>query len=185
MYKENKAYEKAFDIYKQVLENHKNIVGFTEVRKQTESELRHLLNHHRSYVSHSDVPTEFLTVKSVPVRIVFDWNDPQAEFEFQFVNPKKKYDKWTHRFEDNKELLNQETQHGVTSKEFVVDNTMLGEWIVNVQSHNETSKLNPTFMKYTIYRNYGLADETKTVKFIKLYNQNKKVTLDKFSICSN
>ncbi|WP_103071175.1 hypothetical protein [Aquimarina sediminis] len=182
VYKEDKQYDKAFEIYKRILENHKNIIGFTEVSKQTESELRHLLNHHRSHISHSDVPSEFLTVKSIPVRIVFDWNDPQAEFEFQFVNPNKKYEKWAHRFENNKELLLKETRHGVASKEFVVDDSMPGEWIVNVQSYGEVSKQNPTFMKYTIYRNYGLADETKTVKLIKLYNQNKKVTLDKFRI---
>lgn len=182
IYKENKEYEKAFNIYKKILQDHKEETEFVEVRKQAESELRHLLNHHRSHVSYTDISKEFLTVKSVPVRIVFDWNDPQAEFEFQFVNPEKKYEKWTHRFEENKELFQKETKYGVVSKEFVVDESMLGEWIINVQSFEEESKQNPAFMKYTIYRNYGLAEETKTVKFIKLYTQKEKVTLDKFSI---
>ncbi len=182
IYKENKEYEKAFNIYKKILEDHKQETEFVEVRKQAESELRHLLNHHRSHVSYTDMPKEFLTVKSVPVRIVFDWNDPQAEFEFQFVNPEKKYEKWTHRFEGNKELLQKENKYGVVSKEFVVDESMLGEWIINVQSFEAESMQNPAFMKYTIYRNYGLAEETKTVKFIKLYTQKEKVTLDKFSI---
>ncbi|WP_081740446.1 carboxypeptidase-like regulatory domain-containing protein [Aquimarina pacifica] len=182
IYKDTKEYQKAFDLYKTILQNQNNKIGFAEVRKQVESELRHLTNHYRSYLPKEEIPIEFLNVKGMPVRIVFDWNDPQAEFEFQFVNPQKKYEKWTHSFEKNKELLLEEVKHGITSKEFMVDESMSGEWIINVQSYGEVSQLNPTFMKYTIYRNYGLVNETKTVKLIKLYKQKDKVTLDKFSI---
>lgn len=182
MYKTNKEYEKALDIYKKILESDKGTVEFTEVRKQAESEVRQLFNHHRSHIKNVTVPKEFLSVKGVPARIVFEWNDPQAEFEFQFVTPKKKYEKWAHRFDDNRELLQEEVKYGMMSKEFVVDNSMPGEWVVNIQSYNEVSNSNPTFMKYTLYKNYGLPGETKTVKFIKLYNLQEKVTLDKFII---
>ncbi len=182
IYKENEQYAKSFEMYKKVLMKYEDLNDFVEVRKQAESELRHLLNNHRSQISYKDIPKSFLNVKSVPVRIVFDWNDPQAEFEFQFVNPKKKYEKWAHRFDQNRELLIDEVKYGMTSKEFIVDKSMPGEWIINVQSHGKVSKLNPTFMKYTIYNDYGLPSETKTVKFIKLYNYEEKVMLDKFSI---
>ncbi|GAA4279244.1 carboxypeptidase-like regulatory domain-containing protein [Aquimarina mytili] len=182
IYKENKEYAKAYDMYKKTLEEFQYIEGLTEVRKQVKSEIQYLLNHHRLYIPYNDIPEELLVVKGVPVRIVFDWNDPQAEFEFQFVNPEKKYQKWIRRFDDSDESLKQEVKHGITSKEFIVDNSVPGEWIINIKSYDDASKLNPTFMKYTIYRNFGLPNETKEMKFIKLYNQKEKVTLDRFSI---
>ncbi|MEW7291111.1 carboxypeptidase-like regulatory domain-containing protein [Aquimarina sp. 2304DJ70-9] len=182
IYKENKEYAKAFDVYKRILKEYLDIEELVEVRKQVKSEIQHLLNHHRLHIPYTNIPAKHLVVKGVPIRIVFDWNDPQAEFEFQFVSPKKKYEKWSHRFHDNNQLLIDEVRHGIVSKEFIVDDSTPGEWIVNVQSLDDVSSLKPTFMKYTIYRNYGLADETKTIKFIKLYNQKEKVTLDKFSI---
>ena len=43
-----------------------------------------------------------------------------------------------------------------------------------------SSKENPVYLKYTIYTNYGLPEETKKVKFIRLYNQDQKATLDRF-----
>ncbi len=182
IYKENKEYAKAYDMYKRTLEEFQYVEGLAEVQKQVKSELQYLLNHHRLYIPYNDIPTELLVVKGVPVRIVFDWNDPQAEFEFQFVTPENKYQKWVRRFDDSKESLMQEVKHGITSKEFIVDNSVPGEWRVNIQTYDDVTKVNPTFMKYTIYRNFGLPDETKEVKFIKLYSQTEKVTLDKFSI---
>ncbi len=182
IYKENKEYAKAYNMYKKTLEEFQYIEGLAEVQKQVKSELQYLLNHHRLHIPYNDIPTELLVVKGVPVRIVFDWNDPQAEFEFQFVTPEKKYQKWVRRFDDSKESMMQEVKHGITSKEFIVDNSVPGEWRVNIQSYDDVSKVNPTFMKYTIYRNFGLPEETKEVKFIKLYGQKEKVTLDKFSI---
>ena len=40
--------------------------------------------------------------------------------------------------------------------------------------------MNPTYLKYTIYKNYGLENETRKVKVIKLSQLEQKVTLDKF-----
>ena len=182
IYKENKEFTKSYDMYTRIMSNEGEGIEFLEVYKQAESELRHLINHHKYALVGEEIPAEFLSVKGAPVRIVFDWNDPHAEFEFQFVNPKKKYENWVHRFENNKELLSKEVEHGILSKEFIVDESMKGEWIINVRSLGESSEYNPPFMKYTIYNNYGLPNETKSVKFIKLYSQKDKVTLDKFSI---
>ncbi|MBQ0736053.1 hypothetical protein [Aquimarina celericrescens] len=182
IYKKNKEYVKAFDLYKRILDRFKDNDIYTEVRKQTENELRHLLTFNRTFVNYSDVPKEFLSIKGVPVRLVFDWNNINAEFELQFVTPDKKYRTWTHGADQNLELLENEIQQGIISKEFIIDDSFSGEWLINIKSLGESSLLNPSFMKYTVYRNFGLANETEKVKFIKLYNQKNKVTLEKIKL---
>jgi len=165
-----------------MLQNKEREVDFSGLLSQAKSQIRHLLNNHRIEVSYADVPTKLLVVKSAPVRIVFDWNDPDAEFALQFVNPKKRYYEWSNQSSENKESFLKETNSSPLSKEFVIDTTFEGEWMVNLHASNKYSKLPQAFLKYTIYTNYGLPNETKTVKFIKLYNYEEKVMLDKFSI---
>ncbi|AXT51856.1 hypothetical protein D1818_13755 [Aquimarina sp. BL5] len=172
-------YKPAFELYKKILRNKESAIDFEEIAEQAESEIRRLLNFHRSELTYNDVPDEFLAVKGVPVRLVFQWSDPQSEFELQFVSPEKKFSKWKHVFKENKEELLSRVQSGVSSKEFIIDNAMPGEWIINVQSFGDASALSPAFMKYTVYTNYGLPNETKKVQCINLSNQKEKVTLDK------
>ncbi len=182
IYKDNERYQEAFEIYKLMLQNKEHTVDFTAVKPQVTSQLRHLLNLNRIAVSYSDVPRNFLIVKSAPVRIVFDWNDPEAEFDLQFVNPKNKYYKWSNRSGQKKQSTPKDVSYGALSKEFIIDDSFQGQWIVNLEANGDASKYDSTFLKYTIFRNYGLQNETKTVKFIKLHNQEEKVTLDKFTI---
>ena len=58
--------------------------------------------------------------------------------------------------------------------------TEQGEYnLMNFESFNEETLLNPTYLKYTVYRNYGLSSETKEVKVIELDTKQEKVTLDR------
>ena len=54
-----------------------------------------------------------------------------------------------------------------------------GEWLVNIDSFSIESDINPTFLKYTVYKNYGRANEIHKTKFINLNKLNQKITLDK------
>ncbi|WP_298541450.1 carboxypeptidase-like regulatory domain-containing protein [uncultured Aquimarina sp.] len=180
-YKENKKYKQSFELYKRILNNDDKNIDFSEILPQAKAQFRHFLNNHRSEISYTDLPKDLLVAESFNVRIVFEWNKPLTEFELQFVDPQKKFYKWSHTFEENQELLSNRIKSGVVSEEFIIDEPFIeGEWIINIQSFEKESSPTPPLMKYTIYRNYGLSNQTKSVKVIKLYNQEQKVTLDKF-----
>ena len=73
-----------------------------------------------------------------------------------------------------------EVKNGFHTEEFIIDEADdTGEWIINIKNLKEQSLLNPTYVKYTIYKNYGTANEEKKVKVIQLQQQQQKVTLDK------
>ncbi len=181
LYKENGKYKEAFEMYKEILLKKAEEIRDTSAFSQIYAEIQELLNLYRSYIDVAEIPQELLAVKTTPLRIVFDWSDAQAQFELQFVNPEKKYFKWKHAYEDNNELLLNEVKQGVFSKEFEIPKAS-EEWIVNLQSLGENDLKNPSFLKYTVYYNFGAANQTKKVKFIKLYQQDKKVTLDKIKM---
>jgi len=174
-------YNEAMQLYKQMLSNSIEGVDFSGLQQPIIDEAKHLLAFHRSKVNYNDLPADLLTAKfKQDLRIVFEWNDPNAEFELQFVNPQKKFFKWSHTKFDNRERMLDEIKKGYTTEAYIIDDAEPGEWIINIEALNEEPSINPNYLKYTIYKNYGLPNETKTVKVIQLENIKQKVTLDKF-----
>lgn len=174
-------YQQAFEYYKQILADETEGVDFSGLTEIAETELRSLLAQHKASVSYQDVPNTLLAPNfKQDIRIVFEWTDPTAEFDLQFVNPDKKYFTFVHNKFDTNELLLEEINKGYAMEQFAIDDAKAGLWIVNATYlGNETLK-NPTYLKYTLYRNYGLPSQTKTIKLIELYNHSKKVTIDRF-----
>ena len=183
IYVEVGAYEKAMDLYRRMLGNAIEGVQFTGLQKVIESELQNLLAFHRTKVNYSDIPNELRSADfKYDLRIVFDWNDSNTEFELQFVNPSKKFYSWGHTKFNNKARILDELNKGYHTEEFIIDDAEPGQWIINLECLSKESMVNPTYLKYTVYKNYGLPNETKEIKVIKLYQQQSKVTLDTFMI---
>ena len=109
-------------------------------------------------------------------RLLFEWNDSEAEFELQFVNPEKHYYTWKHTTEANAERIMDEKLKGYSSEEFLVDGSLAGKWQVNVD-YKGNKKLEPTYLKVTSYFNYGQSSQRKEVNVyrLSLKNVNQKL----------
>ena len=100
-------------------------------------------------------------------RLVFEWNDGEAEFELQFVNPENQYYTWKHTMADNEETIQREKEYGYNTKEYLIDNSMPGLWKVNVKYLGNKS-LTPTYIKATVYHNFGTKSQRREVQVFKL-----------------
>ncbi len=104
-------------------------------------------------------------------RLVFEWNNGEAEFELQFVNPEKQYFTWNHTMVDNPERIQDEKKHGFSCQEYLIYEPVKGEWNVNVVYLGNKS-LTPTFLKTTIYYNFDSAQQRIETKVFKLETKN-------------
>jgi len=104
-------------------------------------------------------------------RVVLEWNDGEAEFEVQFVNPGKQYYIWKHSLADNAELISREKTFGFNIMEELVDGSLPGSWQINVKYLGNKS-LTPTYLKATVYYNNGKLSQRKEVKVFKLSLKN-------------
>ena len=100
-------------------------------------------------------------------RLVFEWNDGEAEFDLQFVNPEEQYTLWKHSLASDSELIMKEKEIGFNTREFLIDGSLPGTWQVNVRYHGNKS-LTPTYLKVSIYDNYGTRSQRKQVRVFKL-----------------
>lgn len=104
-------------------------------------------------------------------RLVFEWSDSEAEFELQFVNPEKRYYKSKHSLVANAERIQSEKRSGFSSEEYLIDDTLRGNWLVNA-TYLGNKSLTPTYLKATVYYNYGSASQRKETKVFKLSLRN-------------
>lgn len=116
-------------------------------------------------------------------RLVFEWNDGEAEFDLQFVNPENQYYMFKHNMFDSPEVIEREKDFGYNVKEYLVDGSLPGTWQVNVNYLGNKS-LTPTYLKATIYHDYGSRTQRKEVKVFKLTLKNVNQELFKLKSTS-
>lgn len=181
-YTKAEQYEKAFDLYKNLLAGNLENVSTNGLGEVIENELRHFMLNYKDKVRYSDLPPTLLTADfKYDIRLVFEYNDPAAQFELQFVNPKNKFFKWVHTTFDNKERLLEEVSEGYTMEEYIIEGDSHGRWVINMTDFAESQSLNPTFLKATLYKNYGLPSESKESVLVNLADVKNKATVLEFS----
>jgi tetratricopeptide (TPR) repeat protein len=187
IYKENNDYELAASLYDLMLNNKLKNVNMLGLQETVVNEAAHLYWTKFDNLSQTDFPLKTLK-KYVPkndwknfgydYRIIFDWNDPAVEFNVQFVDPKNKYYNWSHTVLDDKDLLEDELNYGYNTEEFIIEKSDRGKWIINIENYSIQDESNPTYIKYTVFKNYGRPNEIKKTEVINLNKLKQKVNLD-------
>ena len=52
------------------------------------------------------------------------------------------------------------------------------KWLINIENYTIQDESNPTYIKYTVFKNYGRPNEIKKVEVIDLNKLKQKITLD-------
>lgn len=112
-------------------------------------------------------------------RLVFEWNDSEAEFELQFVNPDNQYFNWKHTLGEMPERIRSEKQFGYSMVDFLLDDALPGSWSVNA-TYLGNKQLTPTYLKATIYNNYGNKLQRREVKVFRLGTKGASQNLYSF-----
>ena len=101
------------------------------------------------------------------IRLFFEWNDSEAEFDLQFVNPEGHYFTWQHSKDNNASRIREEKLRGYSCEEFLLDNTPSGEWQINLKYLGD-KKLKSTYLKFTVFTNYGSPSQKSFTELFRL-----------------
>lgn len=110
------------------------------------------------------------------IRMVFEWNTSEAEFELEFVNPSSRSYSFVHTMEANDALITEEKLQGYSSKEFLQEQLLDGEWTVYI-TYFGNKKQSPTYLKMTTYFNWGKENERKEIEIFQLQKTNVKMQI--------
>ena len=171
VYTELKQYKKALNTYNYFFNKgftiEENGIGYIMTR---EAEAL------TSKISKTNLPDE----KTLDTRIVFEWSSSEAEFTLEFINPQKQVYKIEHTLSDNSSLILDEKLKGYTSREFVIDGDIGGEWLVNLTYYGN-KKYAPTYLKTTVFNDWGRSNEIKKTTVFKMTLKDQKTQLFKIN----
>ncbi len=114
------------------------------------------------------------------VRLVFEWNTTEADFNIEFVNPNNEVYEIENSAEKNQDLIIDQKKVGYTSKEIFIKHLKRGNWLVNF-TYLGNKQYKPTVLKITTYYNWGRANQTKKIDVFNFTLENTKAQLLKLN----
>lgn len=179
-----KDYKSALKMYNNLDKNRavKN-VNTRGIKKTILNDAKQLMTKAGSALETSHVNPLFLKPISYKARIIFEWNDLDSEFDLSIINPQKRYFTWSHTNAENAQRIAQQKEQGYGLEEFYLTNSDKGQWTFNMKYYGKMSKdKEPTYIKITIYKNFGTSKEQRTIKVIRLDKKNIEQTVAKVLI---
>ncbi len=177
-------YQEALELYNKI-ENNINVgnSNFSGINKTIFNETKNLISQHKNELNTTGVDKKFFRPVNYKARIVFEWNDLDAEFDLIIINPQNRFFTWSHTQSENSQRILQQHQQGYGLEEFYLTDTDLGEWKFNMKYYGKTSKNDaPTFIKITSYQNFGSPNQSKIIKVIRLDKQDLEQTVAKLVV---
>ena len=184
-YQFNKQFTKAQEVYNKIHNNqYSEVNSFNGLKQTINAEYKNLVALHNSTLLATNIPEFYKKNAEYDTRIVFEWSHFDAEFDLQIVNPQKRYFTWSHTQKEESSRFIKETSQGYGLEEFFITKKDKGEWLFNLIYYGKKTGDNsmPSFVKVTVYSNFGKPTQTKKVTVKDLNDLNKKESILKLEI---
>ena len=184
-YQFNKQFTKAQEIYNKIHNNqYSEVNSFNGLKQTINAEYKNLVALHNSNLIATNIPEFYKKNAKYDTRIIFEWSHFDAEFDLQIVNPQKRYFTWSHTQKEESSRFIKETSQGYGLEEFFITKKDKGEWLFNLIYYGKKTGDNsmPSFVKVTVYSNFGKPNQTKKVTVKELNDLNKKESILKLEI---
>ncbi|WP_166638561.1 carboxypeptidase-like regulatory domain-containing protein [Maribacter spongiicola] len=112
--------------------------------------------------------SSFITKADTKTRIVLEWNDDDAELNFQFVSPDNNLSTWSNTMDG--ELSESLLSKGYTSKDFFIYGDQRN-WRINADYKGNKTGL-ATYLKITVSTNYGAENQKDIIKIFRMDVKN-------------
>lgn len=184
LYRDMGNYQKSLDLFNGMTQGNYTDVDFSGLEKVIDAEIKNLYTLHKTKLNLKKTDPAFLKNVRYDARIVVDWSDSKAEFVLQFVNPQKRFFKWSHTYSENPKRLNQEKKLGFNTEEFQLIGAGKGDWLINVKYMGKggVNNTEPLYIKTTIYYNYGSPAQRMEHHLVRLSETGSEVALAKIII---
>ena len=184
-YQLNKQFREAQEIYNKIHYNqYSEVNSFNGLKQTINAEYKNLIALHNSTLLATNIPEFYKKKAEYDTRIIFEWSHFDAEFDLQIVNPQKRYFTWSHTQKEEASRFIKETSQGYGLEEFFITKKDKGEWLFNLTYYGKKTGDNsmPSFVKVTVYSNFGKPNQTKKVTVKELNDLNKKESILKLEI---
>jgi len=156
---------------------------FGGMQSITKNEINNLLQNNKDINSEKlDNTKRINTVHDI--RIVIDWNHNDTDIDLHIIDPYREECSYQNRKTVIGGEISMDMTQGFGPEEFTLPNAKRGAYYIKVNYYGDRYQKieSPTFMKVTVFRNYGKTNETKEVKVLRLTKRRDKIIVSKLEI---
>ena len=172
-YQEIGKSQKAFDLLNKIVsgavyenEGRRKFQGMQTI---TKNEINKLIQNtsklnEEALESYNKIETNF------DVRVVIDWNHNDTDIDLHIIDPNFEECSYKNVKTQIGGEISKDMTQGFGPEEFTIRNAKDGAYFVKVNYYGDRYQKieNPTFMKVTLFRNFGKPNETKEIKVVRL-----------------
>ena len=120
----------------------------------------------------------------VDFRVVIDWNHNDTDIDLHIIDPNLEKCFYSHPNTVIGGKISKDMTEGFGPEEFTLPKMISGSYYVKVKYFGDRYQKieNPTFLKITIFKNYGSENESKEVKVVRLQGKNELQLIDRVAI---
>ncbi|WOD43016.1 carboxypeptidase-like regulatory domain-containing protein [Hwangdonia lutea] len=121
---------------------------------------------------------------SFDIRVVIDWNHNDTDIDLHIIDPNLEECYYSNPKTKIGGELSRDMTQGFGPEEFTLKHAKEGTYFIKVNYFGDRYQKmeNPTFMKVTMFKNYGKPNETKDIKIIRLTKTKDKQIVAKLEV---
>jgi len=143
------------------------------------NELNNIIALNKEKIDISQIAPEIIKPLPVDLRIVIDWNKDETDIDLHVVEPGGEECFYSHRETKKGGRLSEDFTQGYGPEEFEVKNAASGLYRVRVNYYSDRYQKQqvPSFIKVTIYKNYGKENQTVNVQNLIMDGQSGMIEI--------
>lgn len=149
-----------------------------------QNEIKHLIKNYKNDLDLSEIDSKLIDDVYYDIRVVVDWNHNDTDIDLHIIDPKLEECFYSHPNTKIGGQLSPDMTAGFGPEEFTLRKAIKGDYFVKIKYYGDRYQKieNPTFMKVTVYKNYGSKDESKSVEVVRLTKADDEVVIAKIRI---
>ncbi|MCL6217232.1 carboxypeptidase-like regulatory domain-containing protein [Zunongwangia pacifica] len=140
-------------------------------------EMNNLIALHKNNLDLSKIDEKFISPMQMDLRVVVDWNHNDTDIDLWVIDPKGEKCWYQNKRTKIGGKLSDDMTEGFGPESFKLKEAIAGkyEMYIDYYSDNVQKISGPTFLKVTVFRNYGTKNQDKTLKIYRLENQDDEL----------
>ena len=157
---------------------------FEGMKNITINEMRNIIHANDVNYNAKEFPFKVAKNYDMDIRVVIDWNHNDTDIDLHMIDPNTEECDYTNNKTKIGGELSRDMTRGFGPEEFKQKFAIKGTFYVKVNYYGDRYQKidNPTFMKLTVFKNYGRKNQTKEIKVIRLSGRTKKHLIDRIKI---
>ncbi|WP_229724575.1 VIT domain-containing protein [Winogradskyella forsetii] len=156
---------------------------FKGIKRIAENEIKHLITLYEDDLDLSEIDKKLIDEINYDIRVVVDWNHNDTDIDLHIIDPNLEECFYSHPKTKIGGCMSPDMTQGFGPEEFTLPKALKGNYFVKIKYYGDRYQKieNPTFMKVTIFKNYGSKNQSIEKQIIRLTKSDDEEIIAKLS----